>query len=136
MPANIAGLLFSPYENSLKTAIMAGMKPHLDDSLTREFKDNLRAMLKARKADMNPKKLSLAAGLGETAVRDILQNRAQSPKLETVQRIAAALGVGVHALIPSLAAAQFEEIQALRAENMALREALGGEYIPGPPHKK
>ena len=104
------------------------MTDNLDDNLTREFKANLKRLLQERKSDTNPKKLSLTAGLGETAVRDLLQNRAHSPKLETVHKLAAALNVGVYELIPSLIGSTYEEIESLRAENQALREALDQTY--------
>lgn len=77
---------------------------------------------------LNPKKLSVMAGLGETAVRDILQNRSASPKLETVHKLATALGIGVYELIPSMLGGSYDEIQTLREENQALREALDSTY--------
>lgn len=101
----------------------------LDDLLTREFKRNLQKILDERAETLNPKKLSLLAGLGETAVRDILQNRSASPKLETVHKIAKALNVGVYELIPSLIGSSYEEITSLREENQALREALDNTYL-------
>ncbi len=104
------------------------MTRDLDDKLTREFKTNLQRLLKEREADTNAKKLSLEAGLGETAVRDLLKNRAHSPKLETVHKIANALDIGVYDLIPSLVGSTYTEIESLRAENQALREALDSTY--------
>lgn len=105
------------------------MARNLDDKLTVEFKRNLEKILKTRGDTLNPKKLSVMAGLGETAVRDILQNRSASPKLETVHKLAKALDIGVYELIPSLIGQSYEEIQTLREENMALREALDSTYI-------
>lgn len=104
------------------------MTRNLDDKLTREFKTNLQRLLQSRGTEINPKKLSLMAGLGETAVRDLLQNRAHSPKLETVHKLAAALDIGVYDLIPSLIGTSYSEIESLRAENQALREALDSTY--------
>lgn len=101
----------------------------LDDQLTCEFKRNLQKILEDRADTLNPKKLSLLAGLGETAVRDILQNRSASPKLETVHKLANALNVGVYELIPSLIGSSYNEIASLREENQALREALDNTYL-------
>lgn len=104
------------------------MTRDLDDKLTREFKTNLQRLLQERSDSTNPKQLSLSAGLGETAVRDLLKNRAHSPKLETVHKLARALDVGVYDLIPSLVGSTFSEIESLRAENQALREKLDSTY--------
>jgi transcriptional regulator with XRE-family HTH domain len=104
------------------------MPQSLDDKLTQEFKNNLQKILQARETETNPKQLSLTAGLGETAVRDLLKNRAHSPKLETVQKLAKALDIGVYDLIPSLIGESYSEIESLRAENQALREALSGGF--------
>ena len=43
----------------------------------------------------NYKSLSLAAGLGETTIRDIVIGRARNPRRDTLQKIAATLGVSV-----------------------------------------
>lgn len=47
-----------------------------------------------REAGYNPRSLSLAAGLGPTAVRDILEHRIQSPRYATVEALGKVLGVG------------------------------------------
>lgn len=104
------------------------MGKKLDDQFTIEFKQNLQALLDARKDTTNPKKLSLDAALGETAVRDILTNRSGSPKLETVYKIARALNVGVYDLIPSLIGQTYEEIETLRAENKALHDVINNTF--------
>lgn len=52
--------------------------------------DNLRKRMKAQKLDM--KTLSLKAGLSETAVRDIFRGRSKSPRTQTVEALAKALG--------------------------------------------
>jgi phage repressor protein C with HTH and peptisase S24 domain len=60
------------------------------------WRDRLkRAMAEHR---FNMKSLSLAAGLGETAVRDALERRS-SPRLETLQSIAGVLGMTVGELV-------------------------------------
>ena len=41
----------------------------------------------------NPRSLSLAAGLNATAVRDMLEGRAKSPRYDTVEALAKTLGV-------------------------------------------
>lgn len=84
------------------------------DPLTQEFKRNLKIILEERKNVTNPKKLSIAAGLGETAIRDILQNRSSSPKLETVYKIAKALHIPVYRLIPSMIDQAYDELEKLR----------------------
>ena len=48
-----------------------------------------------RDAGYNPRSLSLAAGLGMTAVRDILDNRIVSPRYQTLEALARLLGVSV-----------------------------------------
>tara|TARA_B100001989_G_C24504205_1_gene446586 strand:- start:705 stop:1082 length:378 start_codon:yes stop_codon:yes gene_type:complete len=104
------------------------MSDHISNELSEEFKKNLKLFLEMRKGITNAKKLSLDAGLGETAVRDILKNRSTSPRLDTVQKIAVALGVGVHDLIPSLIKDSYKEIKDLRKEIKALQEELDNTY--------
>lgn len=53
--------------------------------------DNLRALLAHRK--LNPRALSLKAGLNATAVRDMLEGRARFPRYDTVEALAKALEV-------------------------------------------
>ncbi|MGH1455612.1 MAG: helix-turn-helix domain-containing protein [Alphaproteobacteria bacterium] len=101
------------------------MPKDISDKLTAEFKKNLKAILEERKGKTNPKKLSVDAGLGETAIRDILQNRSASPKLDTIHKIAGALNVPVYRLIPSMIDQSYEELAKLREENRILREAVG-----------
>jgi phage repressor protein C with HTH and peptisase S24 domain len=48
-----------------------------------------------RDAGYNPRSLSLAAGLGMTAVRDILDSRIVSPRYQTLEALARLLGVSV-----------------------------------------
>lgn len=91
------------------------------DILTAEFKKNLKAILSERKSKTNPKRLSIDAGLGETAVRDILQNRSASPKLDTVHKIAKALNVPVFRLIPSMIDQSYEQIAKLEEEITRLK---------------
>lgn len=100
----------------------------VNDKLTAEFKKNLKTILEERAGKTSAKKLSVQAGLGETAVRDILQNRSASPKLETIQKIANALNVPVYRLIPSMIDQSYEELAKLREENRVLREAYGNDF--------
>lgn len=51
----------------------------------------LRTLMKAR--DMNPRSLSLRAGLNPTAVRDMLEGRVKFPRYDTVQSLAGALEI-------------------------------------------
>ncbi len=104
------------------------MNNSLTDKLTAEFKSNLEAIMNARKGKTNAKKLSLEAGLGETAVRDILQGRSVSPKLETVQKLARALNVPIYRLIPSMIDQSYAELEALREENRLLKEVHDSPY--------
>lgn len=111
------------------------MSKTIDDKLTSEFKKNLKMILEERKGVTNAKRLSRDAGLGETAVRDILQNRSASPKLETVQKLAIALNVPLFRLIPSMVDQSYdmlkdaeEEKERLQEEVRMLREVAGIEY--------
>jgi len=52
-----------------------------------------------RQAGYNPRSLSLAASLGPTAVRDIIDGRIASPRYATLQALAGLLGVGVDYLV-------------------------------------
>ncbi len=99
------------------------MTQKLTDKITAEFKRNLKDILEQRKGMTNPKRLSIEAGLGETAVRDILQNKSASPKLDTVQKIAKALNIPLYRLMPSLIDQSYEELETLREENRLLKEA-------------
>jgi len=51
-----------------------------------------------RDAGYNPRSLSLAAGLGTTAVRDILDERIASPRYATLSALAKVLGVSAESL--------------------------------------
>ena len=104
------------------------MPKNMPDKLTAEFKKNLKSILSERASTTNPKKLSIAAGLGETAVRDILKNRSASPKLETVQKLAIALRVPVYRLIPSMIDHSYNQLVEQEDEIQLLREASGLEY--------
>ncbi len=104
------------------------MPKRIDDKLTKEFKKSLREILAERKGITNPKKLSLDAGLGETAIRDILQNRSASPKLETIEKIAKGLNVPVYRLIPSMIDQSYQDVSRLEEENQLLRELSGQDY--------
>ena len=54
-----------------------------------------------REAGYNPRSLSLAAGLGITAVRDIIDGRIASPRYATLEALARVLGIAVAQLIGS-----------------------------------
>ncbi len=104
------------------------MSNELTNQLTSEFKENLKYILEQRKGTTNPKRLSLDAGLGETAVRDIVQNKSASPKLDTVQKIAKALNVPLYRLMPSLIDQSYDELESLREENRLLREVTDQSF--------
>lgn len=52
-----------------------------------------------REKSFNPRSLSLSAGLGATAVRDILEDRVKSPRGNTIIALAEALNVDPSALL-------------------------------------
>ena len=104
------------------------MQKKQTDKLTREFKKNLKAILDERKGMTNAKKLSLEAGLGETAVRDILKDRSTSPKLETIYKLSQALKVPVYRLIPSMIDQSYAELAQKDEEISILKKLSGIEY--------
>lgn len=59
--------------------------------------DNIR--IRMNKIGLNMKQLSLKAGLGETAIRDLFQGRSGSARIETGEKIAAALGCTLRDLL-------------------------------------
>jgi SOS-response transcriptional repressor LexA len=61
------------------------------------WRDNLRRILDQRGLDM--KKVSKEAGLGETAVRDMLVGRVKEPGVSTLAKVADALNVSIGALL-------------------------------------
>lgn len=104
------------------------MNKPLNDQVTAEFKQNLKRILEERKGTTNPKRLSLAAGLGETAVRDIIQDKSVSPKLETAHKVAKALKVPLYRLIPSMIDQSYEELAQKEEEVRLLREISDLDY--------
>lgn len=71
-----------------------GIIPHMSDKYSNEEMEALRPNLirAVKMAGTNYKKLSLDAGLGETAIRDIITGRSKSPKISTLFKIKNALG--------------------------------------------
>jgi hypothetical protein len=57
---------------------------------TPEWVKNLRRLMDEQK--LNPRKLSLLAGLNATAVRDMIEGRSRFPRYDTVQALADSLG--------------------------------------------
>jgi len=55
-----------------------------------EWIRNLRRLMEEQ--DLNPRRLSLLAGLNATAVRDMIEGRSRFPRYDTVQALADALG--------------------------------------------
>ena len=106
--------------------------------------DHLRAQLRQRmKArGITAKRLSLAAGRGETYVRDLLQARSHNPTLEGLQRMAEVLGCTVAELtgeapagLGEAAQAPFVSIQADEADsfvevNVRVEDMLRDEQMP------
>jgi transcriptional regulator with XRE-family HTH domain len=65
--------------------------------MTETLADRLTRLM--RQAGYNPRSLSLAASLGPTAVRDIVEGRIASPRYDTLRALAHILGVGVEHLV-------------------------------------
>lgn len=86
------------------------------DPATMLVAKNIEALMKAR--DLDPTRLAKAAGLNQTAVRDILIGKSKSPTVKTVGKIATALGVPVSSI--------FEEAEALdlRSDFLMVFESL------------
>lgn len=76
-----------------------------------------------RDAGYNPRSLSLAASLGMTAVRDILDGRIASPRYATLQALAGVLGVSVAYLVDGDAA---EAAQAANVRDFPVYGAAQG----------
>lgn len=68
------------------------------------LRDNLSALMEAR--GTNPKRLARDAGLGETAIRDIMKGRSDNPKVDTIHKIADALQVPLYRLTTNIESAQ------------------------------
>ncbi|RYE12839.1 MAG: XRE family transcriptional regulator [Rickettsiales bacterium] len=49
--------------------------------------------------DFNMKSLSVAAGLNETAIRDIIKGRVKNPRIDTLQKIAKVLNCSIGDLL-------------------------------------
>jgi transcriptional regulator with XRE-family HTH domain len=71
--------------------------------MTETLPDRLDRLM--REAGYNPRSLSLRAGLGVTAVRDIIDGRIASPRYQTLEALARVLGVGVGLLANGVAEA-------------------------------
>lgn len=67
------------------------------DEFVRMVVSNLSAAIDRKQT--NPAEVARRAGLNPTAVYDILTGKSRSPKLDTVNKIAAALGVPFSALL-------------------------------------
>ena len=59
------------------------------DTTPPEWVSNMRRLMNAQ--NLNPRKLSLLAGLNATAVRDMIEGRSRFPRYDTVQALAAVL---------------------------------------------
>lgn len=69
--------------------------------------DNIRRLMAER--GINEKALARSAGLGPTGVRDILQGKSGSPRVETLAKIARALNVHIVVLLESQPASALRE---------------------------
>jgi transcriptional regulator with XRE-family HTH domain len=112
-------------------------KPHMDFE---RLQAQLRERMKAR--GITAKRLSLAAGRGETYVRDLLQGRTHNPTIEGLQRLAEVLGCTVAELTGEAAIgfseaphAAFVTIQQDEADrfvdvNARVEDMLREEHMP------
>lgn len=104
------------------------------------LKQQLRERMKTR--GITAKRLSLAAGRGETYVRDLLQSRSHNPTIEGLQRLADVLGCTVAELTGEAASgfgeapqAAFVSIHQDEAERFAevnarVEDLLREEHMP------
>lgn len=74
--------------------------------MMRLLSQNIERLLDQRQMSMN--ELSKRAGLGQTGIADILSGKVRSTRLETVEKIAGALGVTVADLLSPAARAAAE----------------------------
>jgi transcriptional regulator with XRE-family HTH domain len=81
------------------------------DALAPEWVSNLRSLM--AESGLNPRSLSLRAGLNATAVRDMLEGRSRFPRYDTVQSLADALGVTPATLMGESGAGAHRESDAL-----------------------
>jgi transcriptional regulator with XRE-family HTH domain len=73
---------------------------------------NLRRWIDER--DTNPRQLNIKAGLGQTAVNDILNGKSSAPTIVTLAKIAEALNIGLtDLLLPPETAIESRKILAL-----------------------
>lgn len=114
--------------------------PHMD--LDR-LKAQLRERMKAR--GITAKRLSLAAGRGETYVRDLLQSRSHNPTIEGLQRLADVLGCTVAQLTgeagsgfgegapPPFVSIEQDEADRFADVNARVEDMLRQEHMPHDP---
>lgn len=89
------------------------------DDVTETLVRNIQRLMAAQ--GLNAHTLAQAAGTNPTAVYDIVKGKARSPKIETVAKLAAALGTSVSALIEEPSEA------ALRSDLSAVAQQLDQE---------
>lgn len=66
-------------------------KDHSSTNSSSHWNETLRVLM--RNSSLNPRSLSLKAGLGTTAVRDMLEGRVKFPRYDTVVALAKALNI-------------------------------------------
>ena len=86
------------------------------DSVTKLVMDNVEALIDARST--NPAEVARKAGLNYTAVYDIIKGKVRSPRVETLDKIAKALGVPIATLFEDASDEQ------LRSEIVAIYHQL------------
>lgn len=101
-------------------------EPHMVDDKLEQVRDAIRRAMARKKIKAKP--LSLAAGLGETAVRDILEARSGSPRVDTLRRIAEQLDATIEDLIGSTPVRVTGRIGA--GGSIIFDESDGAEIVP------
>lgn len=74
------------------------MRRDMKRELIDQFKGNLTRYMELR--GLNPRSLSLAAGLGATAVRDIIEGKSSEPRYSTIRCLSGALRCQMTDLVP------------------------------------
>lgn len=98
------------------------------DDKVEEVREALRRVMERK--GMKPKPLAKRAGLGDTSVRDLLDNPGRDIKIGTLQKIAGALEVNVEDLLGGNGVPLTGRVG---AGGSIVFEALTGETMPRPP---
>ena len=89
-----------------------------ENPIVETFRDKMKFWMEKR--GFNQKSLATAAGLNETAVRDILKENSQNPRIDTVIKLCATLKITPDQLIPTIRQLYPPKVVALLEELEAL----------------